>query len=121
MVEIEDERIARFVLRSAKAFGTWGDVMDTASEGKYGQHEHDTEWSLDQIDPEDCFVEVNGNTLVVGDIIDAEYSVKTTRARRNPPGKAHPAEYERRTRPLGVTMEMPLDSPAQVEIHAEPV
>lgn len=106
---VPTESLATFIINAAREYGEYGDVYDTAHEGKHGEHEFETDWSLGDLDADDVDVEVttdnDGYTvvLVIGEV-DAEYSVKTASARYNPPGKAHPAEYERREMPLGVTI-----------------
>lgn len=108
MVEIRDELMARHVIEQAREYGEWGDVYDTAAEGEYGQYEYETDWSLTDMNPSECDVDMDDETVVVSDMIEAEYSVRTARAKLNPPGSAHPAEYETRTTNLYVSIRMTL-------------
>lgn len=107
MVEVPDRPLAEHIIIQAREYGTFGDVVDTYSE-HVKDHDHDLEWSLADLDPETCDVDIDDETVVVTGEVEGEYSVKVLDARRNPPGKAHPAEYENRTIPVAITIEYQL-------------
>jgi hypothetical protein len=119
MVEIEDHKLARHVINQAREYGVYEDINDVATEGTHGQYAYDTEWSIADLDPSHCNVEVNGDTLIVMGTVEAQYTVQTAKARRNPPGKAHPAEYEKRTAPLEVSIGMELGELPEPVVTAE--
>jgi len=120
MVEINDRLLAQHVITQAREYGEWGDVYDTVAEGEYGQHEHDVEWSLADMNPDDCDVDMDDNTVVVTGTVEGEWSVKVSSARRYPTHKAHPAEWEHRSVTLLVQIEMELGELPIPVIHVEP-
>jgi len=53
------------------------------------------DWRLEDV--EDWTVDADGDAVVLSGMTEGAYQVQTRSATYNPPGAAHPAEYERRT------------------------
>lgn len=67
----------------------------------------DVEWSWEDADWEiESLPEKN--ELSIRGLTEGKYSVKTRSATYNPPGKAHPAEYEQRTMPVAIDITVDL-------------
>jgi hypothetical protein len=108
-ISIPEKAIAQYVYDIALEWGELGDVNATASEGQYGQDEYDVDWSLTDLDVDNCDVDTmndeDGNLVVmVSGILEGTYSVQTVSARYNPPGKAHPAEHRTEKRAMEVML-----------------
>lgn len=107
-MEVPDELMARHVIAQAREYGEYGEVHDRVSEGPYGAAEYETEWSIADLDPQECDVDMRDDTVSVKGIVMGEYAVQVASATYNPPAAAHPAEYETRERELFVEIEMEL-------------
>jgi hypothetical protein len=108
-ISIPEKAIAQYVIDIALEWGEYGDVNATASEGQYGQDEYDVDWSLTDLDADRCDVDTINDedenlVVVVTGALPGSYSVKTASATYNPPGKAHPAEYESKNIEMGVSL-----------------
>jgi len=119
MVEINDRLLAQHVITQAREYGKCGDIHDTVAEGNYGQHEYESEWSLADMNPEECDVEIDDKTVIVHGTVEAEYSVKVLSSIRHPANRARPAEWENRTATLLIRIEMELGELPLPLIHAE--
>lgn len=88
-------------------FGTgenWGPSGRGHGEIEYDWPSKPSECEHVRID--DVFEDSDGYlTVIVSGVIEGKSSRQTLRAKRNPPGKAHPAEYETVTHELGFTIE----------------
>lgn len=101
---VPTEPLKEHLVALAREVGEYHDHVSPPERGV----EADVEWDWDDIDwdvgsyPDTGEIELHGFT-------EGSYGVQTARARYNPPGKAHPAEYEHRTMPIGVTIHVNLD------------
>lgn len=121
MVNVPDTAMAKHVIELAKEFGEYGEVYDTVAEGRHGEHEFDAEWSLNDMNPSDCAVDmIEEGVLRVSDTIEATYQVQIESATYYPNSKAHPAEYETRTIDLEVYIDMEISELGVPVINAEP-
>lgn len=113
MVEIPDTVIVRQAIALALEYGD-NDIPETIGVGEHGQHNVELHWSIKDINPDDCDVEVvekdGHTTVVVHGEIEATYDKKVRSATYNPPGAAHPAEYETCYVPLMVSIEYDLQA-----------
>lgn len=87
-IELPSETIANYVLTQA--------IEDPDEWNEYTEDgvEYDLTDVLDDPFVESVVDEEYGRAVHVGGVITGRGQRQTTRARRNPPGKAHPAEYE---------------------------
>lgn len=105
MVEVPDHVIATFAIERAIEYGEY-DVPSTIGLGEYGQYETELDWSMNDVTPESCEVEmIDENIINVHDTIEASYSEQVSRRTRH-----HPAEYEHHTTPLHITIVIRLDT-----------
>lgn len=76
------------------------------------------DWSLKDMDVD--YVTTDGSTVIVEGEVEGSVSEKVLSARYNPPGKAHPAEYENHDVPIWIRIEWDLEKFAKVgEIQME--
>jgi len=94
MVEVPDKLIAQHVIELAKEHGEYAKIHDTAHEGRFGQHEYETEWDLSDMLNNDLDVSMDDTRIIVESVIEGQYTVKVRSKTRYPNSKAHPAEYE---------------------------
>ncbi len=120
MVEVPDDVLAKHVIDLAKDYGEYVELNDTAHEGRYGQHEHDTDWNLSDVLDNDYDVFMDDTRVVVEGVIEAHYSVKISSATRYPNSKAHPAEYESLETTLHANISLELEEMAVPEISITP-
>lgn len=95
---VPTDALVEHVLAEVREFGAFDSYVSPPERGV----EADVEWSLDDVFEWD--VATDGEAIELRGMTTAEYSVQTARAKRNPPGAAHPAEYERRTVEIAVTV-----------------
>lgn len=84
------------ILAEALEMAEWNTHVNAPERG-----DHEVEWSVGDVD--DWEVHVGTDDLIhLRGTTEASYSVQTSRAKLNPPGKAHPAEYRTETFPVHV-------------------
>lgn len=98
--------LVEHVIHLAEEFGEWEDHASVSPERGV---DVDLDWSVHDVD--DWTVDVDDGGFELTGFCDGEYAVQTARARRNPPGKAHPAEYETRTREVAVEIRVDTENP----------
>ena len=111
MVEVPDAVIAERVINEALEWGEF-DMPDTIGLGEYGEQELDLEYSLTELKPSECDVDMYDETVVVSGEVSGSYSYQTARRTRH-----HPAEYTTEYVPVFISMELDLtemDSPKVV-------
>jgi len=103
-IEVPKEPLVDHLVAHAREYGDYHDHVSPPERG----NERDVEWdwpSADEWDVELC----NDECIVCIASTEGSYQVQTRSATYNPPGAAHPAEYERRTVLVGITIEVALD------------
>jgi hypothetical protein len=70
------------------------------------------DWSLKDMDVD--YVTTDGSTVIVEGLVEGSVTTKVASARYNPPGKAHPAEYERHDVPIDISIRWDLEKFAKV-------
>lgn len=97
-IAVPRDALAEHVVAQALEHGEFVDYVDAPVEGDPPVDVSDWEdgpWDMDVL-PDDT-VKLFGRAT-------GRYQVRTRRAKRNPPGAAHPAEYETREFGVGVTV-----------------
>jgi len=115
MVEIPDERVAQRIIAEALEWGEYKRFPDTVGLGEYGQHDHELKAHIGDLDPTECEVDmVDESTVVVHGEITGSYSIQRARRTRH-----HPAEYESKEQPIGVSIELDLSEPGAPQVVGE--
>lgn len=95
-IELPKEPLIDHVVALAREVGDYHDYTSPPDRG----NERDVEWDW----PDEWSVRVGEDQILLEGQTEGEYQVKTASATYNPPGAAHPAEYEWRTMPVAVTI-----------------
>lgn len=103
-------------------------ILQIAAECERDWIDNRTEQVADSMEPlwemEPEFVEFHDDEedpmILVGTSTEATEAEQISRARRNPPGKAHPAEYRNHDVPVHVTVAFfPFDGLGTADVHFE--
>lgn len=107
MNQVPKDAFVDHVIHQAKEYGTY-DSPPTVGGGPRGPQK-DVDWSFDGVDSWD--IDRTNSGFVMHGVCEGSYSVQVTPARYNPPGKAHPAEYEWRNVDVKVVIDVDVENP----------
>lgn len=113
MVEVDDTLMAEHLIAEALEAGDF-DVPGHISLGEHGQYDKPIDWDLNDLDPEECDVDMYDDMVVVAGTIDVTYTVKTASATR-----MQPAEYRTETAEVYVVIERDLGDMSQPRVVGE--
>lgn len=103
--EIGDDAVASLAEHGWALALEAGQIEDHASSPPERGAEAEIEWSIDDVGDWDADPDGDGELVLTGEATGS-YQVKTADAVRNPPGRAHPAEYENRELDLAVSIRL---------------
>lgn len=93
-VSVPKEALVEHIVGEALEYGVAEEHVGAPERGDF-----EIDYSIRDVD--DWTVEIHDDQITLQGMTEGSYQVQTLSARRNPPGKAHPAEYEKRTVEIG--------------------
>jgi hypothetical protein len=124
-VEVPDKAMANFVLTNGLETSdeNWHDNTSDELHGNPFEWEYPRSvddcksWDIEVVSKTEDETEYHGIRVMA--VIEGEVTRLVSRAKYNPPGKAHPAEYETETHPVAVDVTLWFSGLGQPEVHVD--